>query len=97
MNSQASEAVKARALAVLRRARLAPFDFRYMTTAYLKNNRLRHISVVKLPDGDFIKLSNMGVLRKLHEVGEDMSKEELIRHVIYGLSPFTILLEQKAA
>jgi hypothetical protein len=68
-----------------------------MTTAHLKNNRMRHISLVRLHEGDFIKLSNMGVLRQLHQASDQMSKEEVIRHVIYGLLPFTILLQKKAA
>lgn len=93
----ASDAIQARAMSVLRRAKVKPYDFKYMTTAIRPNNRMRHICSVRLHGGHFAKLWGMGVLRQLHEVSEEKSKGEEIRQMIYGLTPFVLLDLQAAA
>lgn len=93
----ASDAVQARALSVLRRSKVKPYECLYMTTAILSPNRMRHVCAVRLHSGDFAKLRGMDVLRPLREVSEEKSKGEEIRQMIYGLIPFVLLKQQKAA
>lgn len=93
----ASDAIHARALSVLRRSRVKPYDFKYMTTAVWSNNRMRHICSVRLHGGHFAKLWSMGALRQLREVSEEKSKGEEIRQMIFGLTPFVLLEHKQAA
>lgn len=97
LTSLASDILIAHALSVLRRSKVRPVDCKYMTTAILHHNHLRHVCVVKLHGGDFAKLWSQGFLRYLHQSDEAMSQGEQIRQMIYGLLPFTLRNVNKAA
>jgi hypothetical protein len=95
--SEASDALIAHALSVVRRSKVQPVECKYMTTAILHHNHLRHVCAVKLTSGDFAKLRGQGFLRPLHQGDEAMSQGERIRQMIYGLLPFTLRNASMAA
>lgn len=93
----APEAVRSRTLAVLRRASIVVMQYQYMTTIHLRSGAMRHVSTVKISANDFVFLMDGGMLRKLHQVDDEPTAEEIARHVIYGLLPISLLLEKAAA